>query len=329
MRKVQKSIKNKIYAVLTVAGVMISLCGCGGSTEAFDSIASMNSANTAVESDWGGGYYEEDWAPEEYVETEVAELDEQVVVSDNRKLIKTVDMRVETKEFDQVMVTLEDKIASMGGYIENSEIYNGSFYSDYNSERNANLTIRIPKQHLEEFLETVSDIVNVVKCSESVDDVTLQYVDIESHKNALQTEQMRLLELLEMAETVDDILLIEERLSSVRYQLESMESQLRTYDNKIDYSTVYLDVEEVYELTPVTEETTWERITGGFMDSIKNIGNGLKELMIWFIVHSPYFILYALFVFTVIFIVKIIEKKRKAKTKANINENPNQNRNSN
>ena len=69
--------------------------------------------------------------------------------------------------------------------------------------------------------------------------MTLQYVDLESHKKALTTEQDRLIELMEQAETVEDIITIEGRLSEVRYQLESMESQLRTYDNKIDYSTVY------------------------------------------------------------------------------------------
>lgn len=326
MRKVQKMIKNKMYAVLTVVCVMVSLCGCGGSASSFDSVASMETANDMADSNWGGGYYDEEWVAEETIETEaeITELDENVVVSDNRKLIKTVDMRVETKEFDQVMVTLEDEIASLGGYIENSEIYNGSSFSDYRSERSASLTIRIPKQRLEEFLETVSGIVNVVRCSENVDDVTLAYVDVESHKNALQTEQTRLLELLEMAETVDDILRIEERLSSVRYQLESMESQLRTYDNKIDYSTVYLDVEEVHELTPVTEETTWERIAGGFLESIENIVTGLKELLIWFIVHSPYFILYALFVGVIVLIIKVVEKKKKAKRNQNTNQKPKQ-----
>ena len=89
-----------------------------------------------------------------------------------------------------------------------------------------------------------------------------------------QTEQERLLQLLEQAESIEDIITIEQRLSDVRYQLESMESQLRSYDNQVDYSTVYLYIDEVEVYTPVEEETTWERISAGFMDSLKEYRRG-------------------------------------------------------
>mgnify|MGYP002226154573 CR=1 FL=1 len=85
--------------------------------------------------------------------------------------------------------------------------------------------------------------------------MTLTYVDLQSHRDALQTEQERLLQLLEQAESIEDIITIEQRLSDVRYQLESMESQLRSYDNQVDYSTVYLYIDEVEVYTPVEEET--------------------------------------------------------------------------
>ena len=54
-----------------------------------------------------------------------------------------------------------------------------------------------------------------------MDDVTLRYVDVDSHKKALETEQERLLALLEKAENVEDIITIENRLSDVRYELEN------------------------------------------------------------------------------------------------------------
>ena len=69
-------------------------------------------------------------------------------------------------------------------------------------------------------------------------------------KKALETEQDRLLELMEQAETTEDLLAIESRLTDVRYQLESAASQLKLYDSLVSYSTVYLTVEEVQKLTP-------------------------------------------------------------------------------
>lgn len=147
--------------------------------------------------------------------------------------------------------------------------------------------------------------------SENVQDVTLTYVDLQSHRDALQTEQERLLQLLEQAESIEDIITIEQRLSDVRYQLESMESQLRSYDNQVDYSTVYLYIDEVEVYTPVEEETTWERISAGFMDSLKSIGEGIKEAAIWFVIHIPYLVIWAI---VIVIIVLILKRSRSARS---------------
>jgi len=311
----------KIPVLLLITCMMFAMSGCGGSSKyAADTMATGSApTESAAASDMGGGYYysqnatieevEVEWDSDGAVKGETTQ--ETVQALSQRKLIKTVDLHVETKEFDTVMLTLEDQVVAMGGYIENMETYNGSTYNGYRSARDASLTIRIPKDKLETFLDTISGISNVIRRSENVDDVTLEYVDIESRRNALRTEQERLLELLAMAENVEEIILIEDRLSDVRYQLESMESQLRTYDNKVDYSTVYLNVEEVKELTPVVEETVWQRITGGFAESLEDIGNGFVEWSIWFVVHIPYLVIWAVVIMIAVIIVKKIRKKRR------------------
>ena len=79
--------------------------------------------------------------------------------------------------------------------------------------------------------------------------------------------------LLEQATSIEDIITIESRLSEVRYQIESMESQLRTFDNQVDYSTVSISISEVKELTPVVEESAGTRIRNGFVNSLNNDAN--------------------------------------------------------
>jgi len=76
---------------------------------------------------------------------------------------------------------------------------------------------------------------------------------------------------------------------------------------------VYLSVEEVRELTPVQEETVWQRITGGFAESLKDIGNGFVELTIWFVVHIPYLVIWAVVIVVTVIIVKTIRKKRRSR----------------
>jgi len=296
--------KRKLVVVMLALCMVLMLVGCGASaskdcafSESMNMSASMAKPESAVTEEvfFDKGVLED--SLDVSVNTSNGEngsenASQDVTVQTQRKLIKTVDMTVETKEFDTTLSALETKIAELEGYIENLDTYNGSSYSGYRSSRDANMTIRIPKQSLDIFLETVEGVSNVVRRSESVKDITLTYVDLESHKKVLQAEQETLLQLMKKAEAIEDIITIESRLSEVRYQIESMESQLRTFDNKVDYSTIYLHVQEVRELTPVEEETVLQRITGGFKGSLKDIGDGIVNFAVWFVVNIPYFILW-------------------------------------
>lgn len=303
---------------------MLLLSGCGsaesGSSMAMDAATNGTSSHKYASSGMmmETGFYEEKAVEETVVDTSDTSNEREQDALSERKLIKTVNMTVETQAFDSLLNTVESQVKVLGGYIESMNTYNGSTYNGYGGTRNADMTIRIPKNELDAFLETVSGVSNVIRRSDTVEDVTLTYVDLESHRDALRTEQERLLELLEQAESLEDIITIEERLSNVRYQLESMESQLRTFDNQVDYSTVYLDIEEVEIYTPVEEESAWEQISTGFMESIEDIGDGLADFGIWFVIHIPYMVVFcifvALFVGAILLFIKIVIKLASPKT---------------
>lgn len=317
MRKLGKG--SVIIGMLTAA-----LCfgGCGGSS--YDAAVTTEAA---VENSYNyseSGIYEPEYEIEE-IEYETEEAAEEAAtgsaVTSNRKLIKTVYMDVETENFEELVSGIERKVEALGGYIENMNLYNGSSY--YGSgTRSANLTIRIPKERLDEFVTEVSETSNVVSKNESTEDVTLQYVDLESHKRALETEQERLLELLEQATTMEEIIAIEERMSQVRYELESMESQLRTYDNLVEFSTVEISIEEVERLTPVEEISDMERMSQGFVRSVEGLFTGMKEFVIGVVINLPYLLFVALLVVVIILIIRVIGKrdmkKRMEKIPSNI-----------
>ena len=229
-------------------------------------------------------------------------------VRTERKLIRTVDLNLETENYDALMVGLEQQITSLGGYIEYKDAYHGNYYSSRN--RNANITARIPSEKLDEFTGKVAEIGNITYESESVKDVTLQYVDLSSHKKMLQTEQERLMELLENAATMEDIITIESRLSEVRYQIESMESQLRTFDNQVDYSTVHINVEEVEHYTPQPEKTTWERIKSGFGENVYRVTNGIKNAAIEFVIAIPILLVWAVVITVGVIVIRVVLKKK-------------------
>lgn len=308
----------RMTGILAMAVTLGLLTGCGNASDGAMGVSQafpQSNGTAAMEdmawSDMALGMEMYDYAESEPAAAPDGQMKESDAASQqsSRKLIRTVNMSVETKEFDTVMATLEQRVSELGGYIEKMDSYNGSVYSSSRSSRSASMTARIPADQLNVFLGEVSEISNVTRRSENVQDVTLDYVDLASHKKTLQAEHDRLVELIEQAEYIEDIITIEQRLSNVRYQIESMESQLRTYDNKVDYSTVYLDVSEVQELTPVHEETVWERISGGFMEDVKKIGNGALEILIWLLTHIPTLIVWVVIITLFIVWVRWYQKR--------------------
>jgi hypothetical protein len=309
-----------VLVLILLLGMMAAGCGAASKSAATETAVQDNCSEAAYATD---DIYSTEAMPEAaagYTEEGGTGASVVQVQDVQRKLIRDVNLEVETETFEELLSTVGEKTRNLGGYIEESYTYNGSNYYGKGT-RNANLTIRIPAEKLDEFLLAVGEVSNVISRNESVTDVTLEYVDLESHKKVLLAEQERLLELLEKAETIEDIISLESRLSQVRYQIESMEAQLRTMDNRVNYSTVYLYINEVAKLTPVKEQTVWEKISTGFASSLYNVGEGFVNFGIGFIIFLPYLLVWVIIivVFTLLLklLIKCAVKKRQKKIKEN------------
>ena len=307
-----------ILSVVLTAGI---LTACGASRNELPVDAAVSEykmaavEEAAAETAAAGNYmYEEAAADESGVYMTGGETE--LIENPNRKLIKNVYIDLETKSFENITAAINRKVSEMGGYIECSNISYPNSYDNYVGRRSMNLSARIPSDRLDEFVNHISASGNVTYKSENVTDVTLQYKDTEGRKNSLLVEQKRLNELMKKAETVEDIIAIEARISTVRYELESIESQLRSYDNQVDYSTVNVNINEVIDFTPVKEDSTWERISKGFASSIKGIGEFFRNLFIGILAYSPVIILVAVVGAGIFFLVRALVtkgKNRKAK----------------
>ena len=299
----------KKYISLLLCALLICglLTGCGASGASSDMAMSYKQevameAPAAMAMDNGMGLTEESGAAA-------------VELPESRKWIITVRMSAETDDLDALTAALNEKIAQMNGYMEDQDVYNGSTRSNYRY-RNASMTIRVPAESVDQFTEEVAGISNVVSKSKNLEDVTLSYSATENRVKALETEEARLLELLAQAENMTDLLEIESRLTDVRYELENYASRLRLYDNQIDYATIYLDISEVQEYTPVEEPNLWERIRDGFTDSISGLGESLQDLLVFVIVAAPYVLVYGGILLALWAPAKKLRMKRKARKAA-------------
>ena len=303
-------LKKKMAKVLTGVLVLSMLSGCGSARKmamesAYDTAASNYSAAGGVYYDSGDYEYADEVSEENgSSQAETVEKGE----TTGRKLIRNVDMDVETESFDALLASAQSQAEELGGYIESSSISNSSYASSTSAARSARLTARIPSEKLDGYLAGISKQSNVTRKSESTEDVTLQYVDLQSHKKALLAEQESLLSMMEQAESIEDIIAINEQLTDVRYQIESMESQLRTYDNQVDYSTVNLYIDEVERYTPGAAKSAGARIAEGFSANIYRVGSFFKNFAIEFIILLPILIAIAIVLGIAILIVRIIIK---------------------
>ena len=249
--------------------------------------------------------------------------DKSVEVNDNeskssRKLIRTKSVTVETKNLDKSLEKVNTAIDTFGAYVEHSTLDSPSYVSEYDDKRTYTMTIRVPEDKLDAFMNQLDFTGTVTSATESTEDVTLQYTDIEAHKKALQTEYDRVMELIGKAETMDQILALESKLSDLRYQIDSYESQLKVMDNQITYSTVSLTLKEVeYEKDADTSYGT--RIVNAFKDGIHDVKSGLADFSVWLVLVFPSLVVLGIVIAILVAIGRAIWKKTavaRAKRKA-------------
>lgn len=320
----------RLLALATTGLLLVSglaACGAGASKSAYVS-ETMAAAS--------GGMYREEAAEEEAVAdvdsaanmkmNRVAALQEsgdtgadssssdgQVATSeipDSRKLIRNVDLSFETTDFDTFVQDIQSKTTALGGYIESSDL-SGNAYTD--RHRYAYFTLRIPKPQVDTFLSFAEGEANLTRKYENTQDITLQYYDTESRKKALQSEYDRLLELMAKAESVDAVIAIEQRLSEIRYQLDSFESDLRRYDNQVDYSTITVNVSETTVLTASENSGFWSRVQANLESNIEDLCDAAIGFLIWFLSSLPVLLALAILFFIIYRIVKAIRSRRMIK----------------
>ncbi|MCD7734263.1 MAG: DUF4349 domain-containing protein, partial [Clostridiales bacterium] len=193
------------------------------------------------------------------------------------KLIYTAWVDVEVLDFDTAVSGLEALVDELGGYCESS------YLSNYSSGRYASYTVRVPQEQYRAFLDAWSETDNchLLSREEDVDDVGTEYFDLETRLSTLNTKMERLQALLAQAEEMADIIALESEISDTEYEIEIYTSELNRYDSLINYSTVYLTIDEVIELTEDEEQSLGARLLQNLRWGAEGFVDGLEELAVW------------------------------------------------
>ena len=180
------------------------------------------------------------------------------------------------------MEALNQLTASCGGYFESASVYGGGS-RDANARRRGEYVVRVPAERYDHFLSSTGQLGYVTSKSESSQDVGERYYDTEARLKTQRTKQERLLALLERSETMEDIIVLENALSEVEYQIEQYSSELNRYDALVGFSTFYVYLNEVGRVTEEVGETAslGQRMAAGVQASFLGLGQGFQDLLIW------------------------------------------------
>ncbi|MDD6160163.1 MAG: DUF4349 domain-containing protein [Oscillospiraceae bacterium] len=239
---------------------------------------------------------------------------------DQNKIIRTASMEIQTTEFDKAVKALSELTAQCGGYFESANVYGGSYYSQ-NARRSANYVVRIPTERFEAFRDSTGTVGHVYSLSENNQDVGEAYYDTEARLSTLEIKRERLQALLEKADKMEDIIMLESELSDLQYQIDMYTGTLRRYDSLIGFSTFHITLDEVLVLKdePGVTESFGSRLLSDLKRGFADFGEGVKDFVLWL---ARNLIGVVIFVAAVVVIVVMICRRVKRRKAKKSRENP-------
>lgn len=211
--------------------------------------------------------------------------------SDQDKIIGTFSMNFETLDFPKMIIDVNGLVTKYTGYVQSSSIYNNTS-SDGKLYKYATYVFRIPKDKVIAFNAELKNLANITTESSSQENVTKYYRDTQARLTTLEAQQKRLNELYAQAKEIADIIEIETRLNEIIYQIEMIKGELQYLDERVDYSTIYVNIQEVSKLT--TGESIQASLGERLQLALKQSAELFKESMINFLILLIYVIPFAI-----------------------------------
>ena len=250
VKKKGASTRKKHCRVSTALLAAVLLAGCG-------SISSKDGGYYATESPSAEGAYDTaaGAANSSIVPEELPDSTDETA----QKIIYNADINMESTDFDAARDTLLAAVDDCGAWMEYSSLSGDAKDHD----RYAYYTVRVPVENYRTFLAAVGEAGSVLDLSETAENITSSYIDVQARLRALEAQREGLNALADQAETTAGPLEIESQLSDVQSPLENYTRQLKNMDQQVSYSTVDIRLSEVATLTP-TGTTFGERVADAF-----------------------------------------------------------------
>jgi hypothetical protein len=333
----------KVIGVLTaivLIAMVFTACGRSASTSATAPQAASNSASKSSASGYAGAVGAADRALGDNgaAETDVAPASAEAApmpteapkeadslaggsgttinatnaVLAERKMIWTASLNLEVENFNNALNNI-DSILTGIGFVSNTNINSSNVYVDgkLKTVKNGTLVLRVDKTQFQSVINKLRGVGDVSNETTNGQDVTDQFVDIESRLRLLKLEQEKLETYLAKTEDLDTIFKLETRITDIRYEIESLTGNLNKLSSLVDLATINISMNEKYPGSEKKPVTFGEELLNSLKDSLKSVVEFLGDFLIFIVAALPVLVVIGLFVLLGIFIYRRIPKKYK------------------
>jgi hypothetical protein len=190
-------------------------------------------------------------------------------------IARTASLTSLVKDFAVARASLDSVLARYGGYTANLTID-----TPENGQRHFNASLRIPVGRLNPAMADLKMLGRTLNESQSGEEVTQQHADLIARlQNSRETEQRLRSIIQQRTGKIDDVLQVEEEIARVRGEIESMESEQRTLEHRVDFASVDLQLVEDYKEQFNTSPTSASsRLHNALVEGMRNASGTLLGL---------------------------------------------------
>jgi hypothetical protein len=206
-----------------------------------------------------------------------------VPIPDDRKIIMNAQFDVRVKDSDDAIAHISQAVRASGGFVQDMK-QSGTPQQG----RTVNMTLRVPSNQYGTIIDLVNGLGEVNQRREWTEDVTEQYVDLQARITTGEAHLQQLQKLYERSGSIKEMMDLEQEISRVTADLESMKGRIRVLANRVDLSTVMVNLYEPGVPTPIqTPKTVLERMKLGFTSSWNGVVNFTGNLVVLLVTLLP------------------------------------------
>jgi Domain of unknown function (DUF4349) len=302
-----------IYILIFTLSCLV-LISCSGQGESKDSSAGDANSEMALEqaaesTESSVGFTENKSSVEKVEEPKQEQnsdnqaLNSSTSLPSERMVIYNADIQLKVKNYENARTELERKATEMGGYLVESTT------NRYGEEQLSGMMVfRIPQQHFSSFLQNAEDAAaEVTNRHVRGQDVTEEFVDLESRLRSKKAVETRLLSFLEAAEKTEDLLKISSDLSKVQEEIEQLTGKMNYLQNQTSFATVTINLEETNVLVPDIDNkdlNTWQKVKKQLVVNINWLLSLFSGSIVLIAGNFPIIIVITLVVGIIVFVLK-------------------------